>query len=421
MNKLTSLAESMIGSLYPYQLELYNNTNNEIIINKSRQVGMSYAVACMALIKACAYGRTELIVSPSLRQSTHMMEYVYEFLTKLRKQVDVPITSETKTSIIFGGGNGAIHSLPNSANTVRGFPADDIYLDEFAHFTCGTDKDIIDAITPSISRGGNIYYISTPFADQNLYYKYWNKTGISKQLINWRDCPDFKEDNILSIKSTIGLDAFNQEYENMFLSDRESQEFPTALIHGCIDHDLCYVDELDNETEYWVGVDIGRKHDKTAIVAISKKDECYTIRKIRMLSDTAYDDPEGNGQLQQMEYILNNYTIHRFTIDESGIGNMLAEKLAQTYDIERITFNNENKQEMVGNLKKVMQEGRLRYPNDPLLIDSIRAIERIYSPSNFIRFDSGRDSVIGHADLFWALALALKDCDGDVGFKVMYG
>jgi hypothetical protein len=46
-------------------------------------------------------------------------------------------------------------------------------------------------------------------------------------------------------------------------------------------------------------------------------------------------------------------------------------------------------------------------PNDPLLINNIRSIKRKFTSGGFLRFDSDRTGEIGHADLFWALALGV--------------
>ena len=411
-DKLMGIIKTLVPTIYPYQQKIIECGGNELIINKSRQVGISYIISALALTKAIFQEKTELIISPSLRQSKHMMDYIYQHLNKLRNDFNIPLREETKTSIIFKTG-GEIHSLPNSANTIRGYKADDIYIDEFAHFTNNTDKEIIEAITPSLSRGGNITYISTPFGDQNLFYKYWNnKPDEHKLLINYSECPDISEERIQQIKQTIGEDAFQQEYNNQFLSDMEGQEFPMSLISSCIDMELDY-SELQPEKTYIAGADIGRQHDLTAFVAIEKENDTYTITHKKIMRQTPYKD-----QLNYFTYLLNNFTFSNFTIDESGIGNMLAEELSRNHTINRITFNNENKQEMVGNLKKIMQDGKLKMPNDIQLINSIRAIKRIYTPSNYLRFDSMRDGEIGHADLFWSLALALYAKETGFYFKL---
>lgn len=402
MNKMEQL---LIPRLYPYQEKILQNHSNRLLINKSRQVGISYLIACHALLRAIGDRKTELIISPSLRQSKHMMDYIHTFLNqikKITKDIDSNIREETKTSIIFQGG-GEIHSLPNSANTIRGYQADDIYIDEFAHFTNGTDQEVMEAIAPSISRGGNITLISTPFGDQNLFYQYWQRDDIDKLLINWRECPDLTPERVEPVRQDIGEDAFNQEYENQFLSDMEGQEFPTSLIMSCVDHELIYTD-LDKNQEYLAGVDIGREQDFTVFTAFEKIGHTYILRYKKVMKNVPYRE-----QLNFLTYMYDNHHFKKFHIDESGIGNMMAEELSRGRRITRITFNNENKQEMVGNLKRLMQEHNLQYPNDPQVISNLRSIKRIYTPSNYIRFDSDRDNVIGHADLFWSMALGLYD------------
>jgi phage FluMu gp28-like protein len=402
--KLIQLYHKLIHKPYPYQLRIIQNNKPELIINKSRQIGISYAVAAWALIKAIFLEKNELIISPSLRQSKHMMQYIYEHLNTLKHNIPITLQEETKTSLIFPYG-GAIHSLPNSANTIRGYPADDVWVDEFAHFTNGTDREIIEALAPSLSRGGNICYISTPFGDQNLFFNYWhNRPHVQKLIINWKQCPDFKPEKIHEIRQTIGEDAFQQEYNNQFLSDIEGQEFPMELIQTCINSELTYTD-LQPTVQYIGGADIGRECDQTACVIFQKTGENLQLVNKHIMRQTPYQD-----QLNYFTYLLTNFTFTNFVVDESGIGNMLAEQLSiGRHYVEPVTFNNENKQTMVSNLKRLMTEQRLQYPDDPLLIANIRAIRRKYTPTNYLIFESHRDSEIGHADLFWALCLALKN------------
>lgn len=417
-NKLFKIVQHMFKKkhnqhMYEYQKKLFFTRHNNRIYNKSRQMGFSDALACFHLVDTVFNETNELVVSPSQRQSNHFLDYAYEWLNVLREDFTVNTVDESKTLLSFEGG-GECWSLPNSASTVRGVKADHITLDEFAHFKHGTDKDIMEAILPSTSRGGTITYNSTPFGDQNIYYDKWhNKSKLIKIKANWRECPDFNEKKILEIKEEIGEDAFLQEYENKFLSDLEGQEFPMQLIQTCVDPDLQYQD-LKKHISYHAGTDIGREHDLTAFLASEKQNDRFVLRKKETLKQTPYDQ-----QLNMFQHYLNNFDFASFIIDESGIGNMLAEKLENTYGVvTKITFNNENKQEMVSNLKKLMQQGNLVIPDDSQLINSIRAIRRIYTPSNYLRFDSDRDSEIGHADLFWALALMVYKSGGTTKFII---
>ena len=118
-----------------------------------------------------------------------------------------------------------------------------------------------------------------------------------------------------------------------------------ALIQQCIDSELEYT-ELEKNKRYYGGADIGREQDLTAIIILEKQDDLFKIIYKNTMRNTPY-----NEQMNVFNYLLNNYDFVKFRIDESGIGNMMAEELSRGHSIECVTFTNENKQELVGNLK----------------------------------------------------------------------
>jgi len=395
--------------LYDYQKRLFQSNKKFKIVNKSRQVGISYALACWGLLNALLLDKTVLIVSPSERQSKHVMDYVREFLNYLKNDFEIRFQEETKLSYIFEGG-GALYSLPNNPNTVRGFKADLIIIDEFAHFLNNTDKEMITAITPSISRGGEVIFVSTPFGTKNMFYEYWhNKKDYEHFTINYKDCPDLQinPDDFDDL-------TFQQEYNNQFLEDSDESEFPFDLIRQCINPDLIYEDLQKNKI-YFAGADIGRTTDLTALVVFEKQQNKYVLRMVKTMKNTPYVEQE-----KYFTYLLRNYTFEQFMIDETGIGNMLAENLRRRFGfIQTITFNNENKQKMVTNLKLLMQKNRVMLPNDAIVINSIRMIKRKYTSTGYLKFESDRDSELGHGDVFWAMALALYNVEQEkAGFWI---
>lgn len=403
-------------TLYDYQREICENDSNFIVVNKSRQVGISDCMACWAMLNAYFLEKTELIVSPSLRQSKHFMDYVYKYLRLLSEELNepLPIKEETKTSIIFDNG-GEVYSLPNSANTVRGFRAHDIIFDEFAHFLYDTDKEVMTALLPSISRGGKLKLVSTPFGTENMYYNLWhNDDRYHKHTINWQECPDLDKKEITHLQMIDPL-TYEQEYNNQFLEDVDEAEFPFSLIKKCIDMELEY-EELTKSKIYAAGADIGRKHDLTAIAVFERVGEQFILRYIKTMRNVKYNEQEG-----YFKWLLSNYTFESLLMDATGIGNMLAENLRNEFGevLKPVEFTNEGKQDMVMGLKEMMFNGMVKIPNDPQLINNIRSIKRMYTTGGFLRFDSERTSEIGHADLFWGLALALyKEKGGTTSFMV---
>lgn len=51
---------------------------------------------------------------------------------------------------------------------------------------------------------------------------------------------------------------------------------------------LDYVDEVPKCTSYWLGMDIGSKHDRTTIVAVGQKDNTYYLTDLVVLDKAEY-------------------------------------------------------------------------------------------------------------------------------------
>lgn len=395
---------------YPYQIKLCEDESKFKIVNKARQIGISDGEACWDLINAIIENQTRLIVSPSQRQSKRVMDFIYFSLNKLREKYRFKIIEETKSSIQFYDG-GEIYSLPNSPNTIRGFKADHLKLDEFAFFLLNTDKDMLRAIEPSISRGGSLSIVSTPNGTDNVYHEIWtnqeNYDDYSRHLINWTECPDLDKEFILKKKKTDEL-TYRQEYNNEFLEEVDEQEFPFALIQKIINMELEY-EELRKDKIYLAGMDIGRRRDLSAIAIFEEVEGRYILRKC-----ITWFNKKWRWQEEQVAGLLNNYTFKSFLIDATGIGSEIAENLAEDFSgiVKPILFDNQIKQDMVLGLKEKMQDRRMEIPNDPMVINNIRSIQRNWSSGGLLRFDSKRDKQIGHADLFWGIALAMYEDKG---------
>lgn len=408
--------ERTIGrTLYPYQTVLLESHGNVNAVNKSRQTGISTFMAAYGLYKALL-GKNVLIVSPSDRQSKHVMDIVQKFLSSIRplmESINIPIElkEEMKTSLQFAHG-GEVRSLPNSANTVRGFTADIIILDEFAHFLAGTDSEIMEAIAPSLSRGGELWMVSTPYGERGLFHKYVtsNDSSVTKSTINWRECPDLQEENIRRLCPDPLV--FAQEYDNKFLSNIET-EFPWQLLMDNTDSELVYQNPL-RDSMVTLGVDVGRKVDQTAIVGIKNESG-----KKRVVYKSVMSGAEYETQQSFIQSLMDTCQLSRVNIDESGIGNMLCEQLRKhnPHLVTGFTFTSELKEKLVINLKMLLVNKRVVLPDDPQLLQSLHAIKRQRSTGGYIRFDADRTEETGHSDTAWALMLScLEENTSEFGF-----
>ena len=100
-------------------------------------------------------------------------------------------------------------------------------------------------------------------------------------------------------------------------------------------------------------------------------------------------------------------------IDATGIGANLAEDMEKLYPgkVMPTTFTREKKEAWALGVKKLFESGKIRIPNDRDLVMQLQSIKRKPTERGFT-YDADRNEQVKHADLFWALALAVQDFAG---------
>lgn len=386
--------------LLPYQ-SLRSKDNSKFIIDlKARQIGFSFEAAYTSLKRAVLEKRNQLIVSASQRQASRVMIYIEKFFRAFKK---LPSCSNLKfvkdAATTKELSNGAmILSLPPSPETIRGFDGD-IILDEFSLYK--NDNKVYEAILPSILRGYSIRIIGTPLGCNNKFYQIWNNTD--------NKYPDFKRNSINiyeaiaqglkvdieEIKRNYDEDSFRQEFMCEFIDDSSSY-FPYELIRNCID------DYGEIQGVNYMGIDIGRTHDRTVIFVVTKYNEhLYESRK-QVLDKMPFDQ-----QKEIIKQIYHETKCERVRVDKGAIGYQLAEELEKEINAEGIMMTAPEKVDICTLAKKYMEQKKLHLKDDREVITDIHSIQKIISQTNDIKFNSPRDSS-GHGDRAWALFEAIK-------------
>jgi len=372
------------------------------IVNKARQIGYSFTIGLEAVIGAGIGNRDQLLVSSSEKNAAEVLDKC----RKWARVLQLPLEKDSYDKIEFVNGK-KILSLAQNPDTVRGYSGD-VYLDEFAHHKFS--EEIFRATFPIATLGFRFTIISTPLAKSGRFYSLYNDTGVYSNYSRHRTTiieavQQGLRVDIDSIRNAIDEETFRQEYLCEFV-DESTAYFPYELLLSNTGDSADSM--LDGATNY-IGIDIGRRNDRTAIVVLSQLNEGLTVSKVEVL-----DRMEFAKQREVIRQVVQGYGIQGGGIDASGLGMQMAEELNQEFAwLEPVSFTNAIKETIAVTVKRKFEERRLTIPNDKNLISDIHSIKRSVTQSGNIRFDAERTSQ-GHSDRFWALALAVYSATNPV-------
>ena len=253
-------------------------------LDKSRQIGFSFLIACRGLAKSMICRKsTSIAVSFNEEESKEKIIYARELWDSMPTKFKLQrrLKYDNKTSLVFeksGADSSETRILSFPQRMIRGKGGGvDVYLDEFAH--CIHARKIYTSALPVLSRGDSSLWIgSTPAGKGNLFYE----IGINMEEhynsylrlhIHWWDVPEFcidvkrarKEalhmitddrikafatDRITLIRNSMPLEDFQQEYECEYLDEVYSY-FPWDLINACVPiFNSEKIHDVDTEAEH---------------------------------------------------------------------------------------------------------------------------------------------------------------------------
>ena len=355
---------------YPYQEEFLISCAKEkrVAALWSRQSGKSFSISMFCLYKCLTEKNYSIIViAPTQRQSS-------ELYIKIRSAIQncdffsQYIEISTQTELVFSNGS-RILSLPSGPEgaSIRGFTANTVILEE-----CGIMKDKVvnEVVMPMIaSTDGQVIKIGTPKGKNNFWQScYGRETKYKLFHVPYQiplKCNQYTEDFIEEQRNNLTSLEFKTEYEAQFIEDSDCY-FKQELIESCIvDYELykenLYFNQINHKwCQYYCGVDFARLgEDVTVINILEKRDDnmklvhCEEIKHKKLT--------EAIGRIKQLD---THFKFMKICLDETGIGagptDVLEEELGNK--IQGVTFTVKTKEDMYSNLKKVMEQGKLKFP-----------------------------------------------------------
>lgn len=437
--------------LLGYQKRWVLDNSRLKLMEKSRQIGISWASAYSMVRRKSLAGvrydgwvssRDEIQARLFLEDCKHFAQILHTAVSDLGVQV----VEDEKTYVLGFASGVKINSMSSSPDAQAGKRGDRL-LDEFA---LHKDPRKLYAIAyPGITWGGQLEMVSTHRGSHNFFNELvteirekGNPKNISLHRVTLEDA--LNDGFLYRLQEKLAHDDPRQEFDetdyfNFVKSgcaDEESflQEYccvPADDASAFLTYDMIAACEYErtpsnlsdtsdlsdlSDKSLFIGVDVGRKKDLTCIWVNSLEGGRHLCRRLITMQNTKFSHQE-----EVLYRLLALPGMRRCCIDATGLGMQLAERAQERfgkYHVEGIHFSGPVKEDLAYPVKAAFEDLNLRIPFDRNLQADLRAIKKETTAAGNIRF-SADHSENGHADRFWALALALHAASTAAGFCAM--
>lgn len=424
------------GYFLPYQTRWLDDDSPIKVWEKSRRIGATY-VQSYEDVRDCVSKKVPAVWFSSADESA-AREYIsycekwtklFNMAAKPLGQVVIDSEKDIKAFVIEFSNGTKIHALSSNPKAFRS-KGGKVVLDEFAHHD--NQDDLWAAARPCITWGFPLRILSTHNGKNCRFYKFIEE--IKREKLNWSlhtipiqaAVEEGLVDKILNKKATEQeKQAWLEDQKNSCFDENtwlqeycceaidEATAFLTyELINSC-ELDSLYRSLNDIEGNLFVGMDIGRKKDLTVIWLLEKLGNVKYTRLVKILEKTPFHIQE-----EVLAQILKHKNLRRCCIDSTGLGMQLAESAQRKfgkYRVEAISFTGKVKEELAYNLRINFEDKTVYIPSDNDIREDLHSVRKVTTASGNIRFDVVATEAKGHADRFWALALALYSDQTNAG------
>jgi phage FluMu gp28-like protein len=433
----------------PFQSDWIKDDSRLKIVEKSRQIGFSYADSYDSVRKV-APKDARLDVWVSSRDETQAKQYLLycKRWAKVLKYAaedlgEVLIDSDKNlTAFVLRFANGRTINVVSANPDALAGKTGHVKIDEFALRKMEFQREAFAIGKPATQWGGQFVIISTHRGVGSLFNQIITDIKERGNPMGWslHSVPIQKavEQGIVEkINAASGasetrqafLDRIHRECidEEQWLQEYccipadESSAFITYdMIADCEDDsapkDLSYLKSLPSHAALYIGFDVARTTDLSVIDVEEKVGDVFWERqRIEMRKKTFAEQEDILNQLLALPQVK------RCCIDSTGLGMQLAERMVQRhgYKVEAVRFSGQVKEELAFPLRAAHEDRTLRYRKDEKLRADLRGIKKETTASGNIRFVG--ESGDSHCDRFWAKALALHAGKKTAGIIAVVG
>jgi phage FluMu gp28-like protein len=417
----------------PFQRDWIKDESRLKIVEKSRQIGFSYADSYDSVRKVAPQD-ARLDVWVSSRDEVQAKQYLLycKRWAKVLKYAaedlgEVLIDSDKNlTAYVLRFANGRTVNCVSANPDALAGKTGHVKIDEFALRKMDFQREAFAIGKPATQWGGQFVIISTHRGVGSLFNQIITDIKERNNPMGWslHSVPIQKavEQGIVEkINAASGgnetrqafLDRIRRECidEEQWLQEYccipadESSAFITyEMITACEDDtapkDFAWLKQCPNPL--YIGFDVARS-THLSVIDVEEKvgDVFWERRRIEMRGKTFAEQEDTLNQLLALPQVK------RCCIDATGLGMQLAERMTQRHGsrVEAVRFTGTVKEELAFPLRAAHEDRTLRYAKDEKLRADLRGIKKETTASGNIRFVG--EAADSHCDRFWAKALAL--------------
>ena len=318
-----------------------------------------------------------LIISSTQRQSMIMFDYCYSTIRAnplLKDMIQRPGTTHTAIKLKPPLG-GRIIALPCSKDKLRGYHPDYVFIDE-ASIVPGemiTSEIMMMLTKPNAS----LVMSGTPMGSDHVFRKAFLDTKrYSVHHYASYQSPLVSQTQLDEWKEVMTQEEWQREVEGIWVEATHTF-FPMDLIVSCVDPELgnpdspnAYIEDIEKVTPeqklrgpYYAGLDLGKQVDYSVLSVVQKSysGELRLVHKRQLPSGTNY--PEVIGYIARAQQVFNFEGLY---VDKGCIGDAVIDELnnIQIPAVEGVFFTDTQKENMLNNLKLLMEKKLLKIAGD---------------------------------------------------------
>jgi phage FluMu gp28-like protein len=317
-----------------------------------------------------------LIISSTQRQSMIMFSYCYDVIMGnplLREMIQRPGTTRTIIKLKPPLGSRLV-ALPCSPNKLRGYHPNFVFVDEASIVP---SEMITGEIMMMLTKpNAGLIMSGTPMGSDHVFRKSFLDTrrysvhhypSYSSPLVSQRQLEEWKE--------AMTREEWEREVEAIWTESTHTF-FPMDLIVACVDPELgnpdspgAYIEDIEKmrlgqlKGPYYAGLDLGKQVDYSVLTVVQKTEnnEVRLVHKRQFPLGTKY--PDVIGYVARAEQVFN---FENLSVDKGGIGDAVVDELIriQIRGVEGVFFTDVEKENMLNNLKLLMEKKLLRILGD---------------------------------------------------------